>query len=1073
MLEKDPALRQQNYEEVIEQLQYAYEELIKKRSLTGERKLPADPLEPKPRSRRGVWVAAATLLIAASIMAGGKALSPRSQTRSAVTETQALERVAKPAEAFAELNPAKLPLQRKKQFEKARQLLIEGDRGALAAFQALENEPGITPVEQSWMIFNEGLSALRTGDLESSRVRFGTLATRNSKEASLVEKFFFDSGTLLANYKTITPADLTDPNPNGVKILPLLAYGLKDMALGAADDGADLLKQFRAAVPSGNASWVSRYQEIAQPYLLDYQSYHQAMQVMNSGSLDDLISLHAKIPQFSEKTHMSEQVEALMTKRLASFESGCVAAANLKDGDPAPPDLVSDLDAMRKLGSDRMDVFQTLATLNLGDSAQSLELHRAAIAALASAKSAEAVPIIAKLWPKLPKTIRIDALDYLTASQARAIEVAKTARSNIEFKILDDIDDAALYNLNSAAGNGDTDAAALVSEINGRSRPLAGLTGGRLSDHGDVNHSTLNVFDYLLPGQFLVSPNGLNILVQNSDGNLAIYRGSDLQHKGELVWESGVHKASGEYFSRFQDDGNFVTYMGAPAPRGEVQREMPVWNTATYGKSADRLLLTDAPQLAILSGPAVVFSLPASAKLQADDSFETSWKRAAGSPEKLAGLLFSNQYTADPQLRRTVHEYALQSLAKLPPELSALTENAGPSGRYVRIELPHKGVLTLAEVQVFSSGTNIALQGSATQSSVFLSGEAKRAIDGNTDGRYLGGSETHTAEDDDHPWWEVDLGKEHRIDSITIWNRTEANGAYARRLDGFTLAVLDTNRREVFKRSDMPAPNPCLTIQTGSDRIGAFKRAAISAASVSGGDSGPLFHILAGFIAQGELIQASIDAIRTFPRSAWNSVQAQSDDAALANALVNEAASVPAPGRAAPEYARMVQLASDLAGVLPAKESASIRKALHELRMPIFVVKALRGQMRYDTTRIIAEPGKTLQVIVQNDDDIPHNFVVVKSGSHENAGRAATSIQPSQLDKSGRAYIPDIPEILAGTKLIDPGQRQILQINGMKEEGEYEFVCTVPGHYASMWGRLIVTKDVDAWLEKHPEPAGK
>ena len=37
-----------------------------------------------------------------------------------------------------------------------------------------------------------------------------------------------------------------------------------------------------------------------------------------------------------------------------------------------------------------------------------------------------------------------------------------------------------------------------------------------------------------------------------------------------------------------------------------------------------------------------------------------------------------------------------------------------------------------------------------------------------------------------------------------------------------------------------------------------------------------------------------------------------------------------------------------------------------------------------------------------------------------------------------------------------------------KEPGEYEFVCTYPGHYLIMWGKLIVTKDVDAYLQANP-----
>ena len=37
------------------------------------------------------------------------------------------------------------------------------------------------------------------------------------------------------------------------------------------------------------------------------------------------------------------------------------------------------------------------------------------------------------------------------------------------------------------------------------------------------------------------------------------------------------------------------------------------------------------------------------------------------------------------------------------------------------------------------------------------------------------------------------------------------------------------------------------------------------------------------------------------------------------------------------------------------------------------------------------------------------------------------------------------------------------------EPGDYEYVCTFPGHYVIMWGKLVVTKDVDAYLQANPK----
>ena len=75
---------------------------------------------------------------------------------------------------------------------------------------------------------------------------------------------------------------------------------------------------------------------------------------------------------------------------------------------------------------------------------------------------------------------------------------------------------------------------------------------------------------------------------------------------------------------------------------------------------------------------------------------------------------------------------------------------------------------------------------------------------------------------------------------------------------------------------------------------------------------------------------------------------------------------------------------------------------------------------------------------------------------------------PDKLDNKGRAFLPKTDLIIDATKLVDPGQKDSIKVGGIKDEGEYEYVCTVPGHFALMWGKLIVTKDVDAYLQANP-----
>jgi len=140
-----------------------------------------------------------------------------------------------------------------------------------------------------------------------------------------------------------------------------------------------------------------------------------------------------------------------------------------------------------------------------------------------------------------------------------------------------------------------------------------------------------------------------------------------------------------------------------------------------------------------------------------------------------------------------------------------------PAGRYVRIELPGADkMLSLAEVQVFHGGENVALRGEASQSSTAFEGAAKLAIDGNTDGRFVEAkSTTHTAASE-NPWWEVDLKSIQPIDRIVVFNRTDPTTED--RLSNFRLLVLNELREPVWQQTVAVAPKPSTEFSTNGAR---------------------------------------------------------------------------------------------------------------------------------------------------------------------------------------------------------------------------------------------------------------
>jgi len=454
------------------------------------------------------------------------------------------------------------------------------------------------------------------------------------------------------------------------------------------------------------------------------------------------------------------------------------------------------------------------------------------------------------------------------------------------------------------------------------------------------------------------------------------------------------------------------------------------------------------------------------ALISVDGSIDTAWTEAVKSPAGMSDFMEALPLVADTALRSTAYSKVMPLLSPLPPQLE-LAKAKGESGeaRYVRIELPRKGTLTLAEVQVFADGVNVAGNGVAKQSSTAYGAGAQRAIDGNTDSDFASGTQTHSNEGENNPWWELDLKADQPVSEVTLWNRA----GYEDRLDKFTLILLDAERREIWKKVNNPAPQLSAKVEVPNDPSAGVRRSAIRALVSIGQEPAKVFAGLVELIKRDEQVVAAAKAISQLPRASWPKELA---DPAAAG-LVSWAQKVPVEGRTSQDYIEVVQVANDLAALLPPDRAAVARKVLKDLRVNVFVIKAVREQLRFDTARLVVEAGKPFEVIFENPDAMPHNLVFVQPGTLQAVAEAVQAQAPDKLDGKGRAYVPDKDSrVIEATKLVEPGKKETITVRAPDKEGVYEFVCTFPGHWAIMQGKLVVAKDVEGYLQKHPD-AGK
>jgi putative heme-binding domain-containing protein len=410
--------------------------------------------------------------------------------------------------------------------------------------------------------------------------------------------------------------------------------------------------------------------------------------------------------------------------------------------------------------------------------------------------------------------------------------------------------------------------------------------------------------------------------------------------------------------------------------------------------------------------------------------------------------------------RLALYPKVVPLLDDLPANLAGGSpKSGGVTGRVVRIELPGKQrTLTLAEVEVYSDGRNVALKKKATQSSTAHGGSAGKAVDGNKSGIFGDGGQTHSREGEDNPWWQVDLGGDYPIERIEIYNRTDGN--LGTRLKDYTVRVLDGNGGVAFEKRNNPTPQVKAEIQLGTgspERI--VRRAAMLGLTSVRGKEAATFQAISRFVKDDAERHTAVLAILRLPASEWPKDSAKP----LLESITGYIKKLPVSERTSDEAVDSLQFAEALTSLLPADEGRAARKELGEIGVRVLRIGTLTDQMLFDKERLVVQAGKPVEFAFENTDIMPHNFVIVQPGALEEVGTAAEA-QATQPGAAERNYVPQSGKILLASKLLMPRNAQRLPYNSPTTPGIYPYVCTYPGHWRRMYGALYVVADLEGYM---------
>jgi azurin len=111
--------------------------------------------------------------------------------------------------------------------------------------------------------------------------------------------------------------------------------------------------------------------------------------------------------------------------------------------------------------------------------------------------------------------------------------------------------------------------------------------------------------------------------------------------------------------------------------------------------------------------------------------------------------------------------------------------------------------------------------------------------------------------------------------------------------------------------------------------------------------------------------------------------------------------------------------------------------------------------LTFQQSEIRVRAGQAIALKLINPDVVPHNWVLVQPEQLKAVGEMSNRLIDSP-EAYARHYVPDSPQVIFYTDIVQPGQSQTIHFDAPSQPGRYPYLCTFPGHWMVMNGVMIV-----------------
>jgi azurin len=113
------------------------------------------------------------------------------------------------------------------------------------------------------------------------------------------------------------------------------------------------------------------------------------------------------------------------------------------------------------------------------------------------------------------------------------------------------------------------------------------------------------------------------------------------------------------------------------------------------------------------------------------------------------------------------------------------------------------------------------------------------------------------------------------------------------------------------------------------------------------------------------------------------------------------------------------------------------------------------NRMKFEQTEFTVPAGEEITLTFENTATsaaMKHNVVLLTTDE----GTVVTRVGQAGTQAADSEYVPEDDAVLAATDLADPGETVSVTFTAPSEPGSYRYLCTFPGHYATMQGTMTV-----------------